>query len=155
MSNSVKPLNSEEQRNLRAKAKAELERLAAVFSDETVREKVDKFKDLFSVCEIVYKVILDDHQFNKTGEHPTRMLIDMRQVPYALSYAGYDYERNLLANLFGAEERVGQRSVKKIRDSLNHSLNQSAVDELINREEELYGYMNSFLDKIRSFDLDK
>lgn len=44
------------------------------------------------------------------------MLISMRQAPYALSYAGYDYERDLLSNLFGAEERVGKRSVKKIRD---------------------------------------
>lgn len=154
MANKIKQLNVDEQRNLRNKAKAELERLEAVFSDETVRKKVDKFKDLFSVCEIVYKVVLEDHQFNKTGEHPTRMQISMRQAPYALSYAGYDYERNLLANLFGAEERVGKRSVKKIRDLLNHSLNQSAVDELMDREEELYGYMNSFLDKIRYYDLD-
>ena len=152
MANSVKPLNSDEQRNLRNKAKAELERLEAVFSDESVREKIDRFKDRFSVCEVVYKVILEDHQFNKTGEHPSRMQISMRQAPYALSYAGYDYERDLLANLFGAEERVGKRSVKKIRDLLNHKLNQAAVDELINRETELFGYMNSFLDKIRHYD---
>ena len=152
MANSVKPLNSDEQRNLRNKAKAELQRLEAVFSDESVREKIDRFKDRFSVCEVVYKVILEDHQFNKTGEHPSRMQISMRQAPYALSYAGYDYERDLLANLFGAEERVGKRSVKKIRDLLNHKLNQAAVDELINRETELFGYMNSFLDKIRHYD---
>ena len=154
MANSVKPLSSDEQRNLRNKAKAELERLEAVYSDEAVREKVDKFKNIFSFCEIVYKVILDDHQFNKTGAHPTRMKISMRQAPHALSYAGYDYERDLLTHLFGGEERVGKRSVKKIRDSLTHSLNQTAVNELMDREAELYGYMNSFLDKIRYYDLD-
>ena len=152
MGNSVKPLNSDEQRNLRNKAKAELERLEAVYSDEPVREKIDKFKNLFSACEIVYKVILEDHQFNKTGEHPTRMVISMKQAPYALSYAGYDYERDLLANLFGAEDRVGRRSVKKIRDLLNHSVNQSVVKELMDREAELFGYMNSFLNKIRYYD---
>ena len=58
MGNSVKPLNSDEQRNLLNKAKAELERLEAVYSDEPVREKIEKFKSLFSACEIVYKFIL-------------------------------------------------------------------------------------------------
>ena len=152
MSNSIKPLSSDAQLSLRNRAKAELERLEAVFSDETVREKIDKFKDRFSICEIVYKVILEDHQFNKTGEHPQRMQISMKQAPYALSYAGYDYERDLLSHLFGAEERVGRRSVKKIRDLLSHSLNQSAVNELINREQELNGYMDRFLDKVRYYD---
>jgi len=69
-----------------------------------------------------------------------------------LNYAGYDFDKDLLTHLFGAEEKVGSRTVKKLRDSLTHSVNQKAIDELINREEELYGYMDQFLSKIRDFD---
>ena len=100
----------------------------------------------------LYIVILDDHQFNKTGKHPDRMKVDMTQVPYALSYAGYDFDRTLLTHLFGAEEKVGSRSVKKLRDALTHNMNQKAVDELIDRETELHSYMDQFLEKVREYD---
>ena len=152
MANNVKPLTAEEQHTLREKAKSELERLEAVYSNDLTREKVQRFKEKFGVCEIVYKVILEDHQFNKTGKHPSRMKVDMTQAPHALAYAGYDFEYDLLTHLFGAEERIGVRSVKKLRDSLTRSMNQKAIDELFDRENELYGYMDLFLAKIREFD---
>jgi hypothetical protein len=76
----------------------------------------------------------------------------MTQVPYALEFAGYDFEKDLLTKLFCAEEKIGNRSVKKLRDSLTHSMNDKAVNELSDRYEELNGYMDSFLGKIRTFD---
>ena len=76
----------------------------------------------------------------------------MTQAPHALTYAGYDFDKNLLTHLFGAEKRIGRRTVKKLRDALTHSVNQKAIDELIDREEELHGYMDQFLSKIREFD---
>ena len=42
--------------------------------------------------------------------------------------------------------------MKKLRDALTHSVSKSAVEELEKRESELYGYMDSFLEKIRVFD---
>ena len=81
-----------------------------------------------------------------------RLQVDMTQAPHALKYAGYDFDKNLLTHLFGAEERIGCRTVKKLRDALTHSVNQEAIDELIDREEELHGYMDQFLSKIREFD---
>ncbi len=76
----------------------------------------------------------------------------MTQAPYALEYAGYDFDKDLLTHLFGSEEKVGSRTVKKLRDALTHSLNQKAIDELLSREDELHGYMDQFLSKIREFD---
>lgn len=35
------------------------------------KKKINRFKEKFGICEIVYKVILEDHQFNKTGKHGT------------------------------------------------------------------------------------
>ena len=112
MAKTVRPLSSEEQLRLRNKAKTELERLEAVYSEEETKEKINKFKEKFGVCEIVYKVILEDHQYNKTGKHSERLKVDMKQAPYALDYAGYDFDKDLLTHLFGAEEKVGSRTVK-------------------------------------------
>lgn len=152
MANKIKPLTPAEQLALREKARRELERLDSIYANEKIREKVLVFKEKFGICEMVYKVILEDHQYNKTGKHFNRLKVSMQQAPYALSYAGYDYDNTLLTNLFGSEDRVGQRTVKKLRDALTHKMNQNAVNELITREDELYGYMELFLKKIKEFD---
>ena len=60
------------------------------------KKKINRFKEKFGICEIVYKVILEDHQFNKTGKHLERLQVDMTQAPHALTYAGYDFDKNLL-----------------------------------------------------------
>lgn len=60
MSKSLAKLTDTEKQSLRNKAKAELERLDSAFSNETTKQKIDDFKDTFSKCEIVYKVILEE-----------------------------------------------------------------------------------------------
>lgn len=152
MADRVKPLTSEEKSALRERTKRELERLEAVYADEATRERVAKFKEKFGICEIVYKVVFADYEFNRTGKHKEYLKIDMSQAPAALSYAGYDFDRALLTKLFGGEIRAGRRSVKKLRDALTHAVKQNAIEELVAREEELYGYMDQFLTKVREFD---
>ena len=137
MANVITPLSAEDQLALRNKAKAELERLEGTLADEKLKKKIDDFKDKFSVCEIVHK---------------DRLQFSMKEAPHALTYAGYDFDRNLLSNLFSGEDHIGKRSVKKLRDALTHRVSKSAVEELEKRESELYGYMDSFLEKIRVFD---
>lgn len=153
MAKKITPLSANEQLILRNKAKEELTRLNAIKQNENTIKLIEDFKTTFSFCEILYKIILDDHQYNKTGKHPERMLVTMTQVPFVLDYAGYDFDKEMLKKLFGSEEKVGVRSVKKLRDSLTHSLNQRAIDELFNRKDELYGYMNEFLEKIDRYDV--
>lgn len=148
----AKLLTEEEQLVLRNKAKAELERLETELSDLETKKMIDNYKEKFSLCEIVYKIIFEEHQFKKTGEHPQRMQIKMTQVPHALKFAGYTYDKNLLTNLFGGEDRVGKRTVKKLRDALTHSMSKSSVEELRSREQELHGYMDEFLNVIKNFD---
>lgn len=138
--------------SLRNRAKDELNRIETLMADKDKKRMIADFKEKFSICEIVYKVVLEDHQFNKTGQHIDRLQVTMKQVPHALAYAGYDFDKDLLTKLFGAEEKIGSRSVKKLRDALTHSINDKAVNELFDRYEELNGYMDSFLNKIRTFD---
>ena len=60
MADRVRPLTIEEQSALRDRAKRELERLEAVYSDEVAREKISRFKEKFGGCEIVYKAVFYD-----------------------------------------------------------------------------------------------
>lgn len=145
-------LQLDEQRRLRDLAKAECERLDAIQSDEVTAHLVENFKTKFSQCEIVYKTVLSEHQYRKNGSRPDRMKVDMRQVPYALMFAGYDFDKAFLDKIFGAKETIGARSVKKLRDSLTHSMPVDAIDELRLRQTELFDLMNQFLQKIRDFD---
>ena len=91
MADRVRPLTIEEQSALRDRAKRELERLEAVYSDEVAREKISRFKEKFGVCEIVYKVVFSDYEFNRTGKQVRYLKINMSQAPSALLYAGYDF----------------------------------------------------------------
>ena len=43
-------------------------------------------------------------------------------------------------------------TVKKLRDDITHGIDEKAVKEITNRKDELFGYMNDFLNTIRSFD---
>lgn len=142
----MKKLTTEEQLALRNKAKAELERLEAIDTD-----LANRYKEKFGVCEIVYKVVLTDHQQAK-GNSTDRLTVTMRQVPYALNYAGYDFDKSFLDKLFGSNEKSGTMSAKKLRDALTHSMNEDALQELKDRESELFADMDSFLEKIRTFD---
>lgn len=153
MAGKVTPLSPEDKLTLRNKAKNELLRLENLIADKDTKQMIDDFKEKFGICEIVYKVILEDHQFNKTGKHETYLKVDMTQVPHALTYAGYTFDRNLLTKLFGGCDKKNSRTVKKLRDALTHSMNGEAVEELRNRNAELHGYMDQFLDTIRNFDV--
>lgn len=145
-------ITESEQLSFRNKAKKELERLQSIYDDTEIKQEIDAFKNRFLICEVVYKVILEEHQYRKTGKRSDRLKVDMTQAPHALAFVGYDFDRGLLTLLFGAENHVGRRSVKKLRDALTHKVSESAVDELLTRKEELYICMNSFLEKIERFD---
>ena len=118
MANKTKPLTLVEQHALRQKAKNELERLESVYTNDATREKIHSFKEKFGICEIVYKVILEDHQLNKKGKKPTHMKVDMTQVPYVLTYAGYDFDQTLLTQLFGSEDKIWSLKGESLNPSL-------------------------------------
>lgn len=147
-------ISEEEQIDLRNKVKKELERIEEIYKNENNKILIEKFKNTFLLCERAYKVILKEHQKSKKKD-TSRLKISMTQVPYVLDFAGYDFKKDFLEKLFGSEKCVGKKSVKAIRDSLTHKLDKGTIKELCNRKEELFGYMNEFLEKIRTFDQEK
>lgn len=60
-------LNETQKLSLRNRAKDELIRIEKLVADKEKKKFIDDIKEKFSICEIVYKVILEEHQFNKTG----------------------------------------------------------------------------------------
>lgn len=147
-----KELSNEEQLNLRNSARAELERLEAIQANANIMQLLDRFKAKFNICETVYKVILSEHQKKKGNIAKKHLTLDMRQVPHALAFAGYHFDKELLTELFGAKSSKG-KTLKKLRDSVTHGLDELTINEIVQRNEELFGYMDDFLNVIRTFDL--
>lgn len=136
---------------MRESARLELARLETVFENQQTIELLDNFKNRFNLCETVYKVILKKHQENKGKKFTSFLKVSMTQVPYALSFAGYSFDEAMLNELFGASGKKGT-TVKKLRDAVTHGIDPKAVSEIIARKEELFGYIDSFLSVIRTFD---
>lgn len=144
-------ITEQEKVALRNNAKIELERMEAYLTDQSTVCLLDSFKNKFNICETVYKVILAEHQKRKGKQVATFLKVDMTQVPYALNFAGYNFERTLLNELFGASSSKG-KTVKKLWDETTHGINEKAVAEIIARKDELFVYMDMFLTGIRSFE---
>ena len=143
--------NAEQKKTLRNTAKKELERLEEILLYTATKQTLDDFKNKFNVCESVYKVILAEHQRWIGNTIDGYLKLDMRQVPYALSFAGYSFNRSLLNELFGVSSKKGT-TAKKLRDAVTHGLDEKAVKEICARKEELFGYMDAFLNTIKTFD---
>ena len=146
-------ISDAEKRQLRDDAKSEIERLEQYLQRSEDVKIVDAFKNRFNICESAYKIILAKHQSCKGKDSTDFLKIDMRQVPSALTFAGYSFDRQLLSDLFGSKPSVKGRTAKKLRDGTTHSIDESAVSEIISRKDELFGYMNTFLQTIKTFDV--
>ena len=150
----MKNSTEQEKIELRSKAKLEIERMEKIFNDVTTLQLLDTFKNQFNICESAYKIILLEHQKAKGNIADLKSLkLDMRQVPFALKFAGYTFDNNLLNELFGFKSKIkGCKTVKILRDSITHGISDKCVDEIKERKEELFGYMNSFLNSLKTFD---
>lgn len=149
-------ISENDQKKLRNKAKAELEHLEKTLNDTETRELLDDFKNKFNICESVYKIVFVEHQKSKgkkIGKYPKIM---MTQVPHALSFAGYTFDKAFLTKLFGSsssnKEKNQCKTVKDLRDAVTHGISGKALSEITERKDELFGYMDDFLSKIKSFD---
>lgn len=102
-------ISVDEQRKIRVSAKSELELLEKIQGDSTTILLLDSFKNKFNICETVYKVILQKHQDSKGKPDNGYLKVMMTQVPYALSFAGYTFNKDVLNELFGASAKKVQQ----------------------------------------------
>ena len=134
---------------LRQKAKAELKRLETYENMVETTELLNRFKNKYNICETVYKIILAAYRQQKEIKNKNRLLVNMRQVPSAMAFAGYALDKELLQEIFGAKSSRG-KTIKKLRDSVTHGINSKSVQEIQAREKELFTYMDIFLSVIRN-----
>lgn len=139
------------QKKIRNKVKSELERLEKIQKDTETMQLLDSFKNKYNICETVYKVALKEHQISKKKKINSYLDVTMKQVPHALNYAGYIFDKALLNELFGSKSEKG-KTVKKLRDAVTHGINEDAVEEITQRKNELFEYMDEFLNTIKTFD---
>lgn len=142
-------ITDEQKDLLRKETKAELERLEKIMEKEETVQLLDRYKNIFNLCESTYKVVLKEHQMKIKGKVPNHLKIDMTQAPFAMAFAGYNIERDLLNRLFGAKCENG-RTAKKLRDAVTHNLEEKAIEEIQRRQEELFADMHRFLEIIRA-----
>ncbi len=142
-------ISVDEQIALRGRAKSELDRLETIMNNRQIMELLDRFKNKFNLCESTYKVVLAEHQVKTKGRLPSQLKLDMTQAPFAMAFAGYIIDRDLLNRLFGAKCDRG-RTAKKLRDAVTHNLEQKAIDEIVSRQSELFADMDEFLELIRA-----
>ncbi len=138
----------EKQKKLRNKTKIELERLEKIMEDDKIKNLLNAFLNKFILCETTYKVVLKKYKESK-NKTTSELKLHMNQIPHALMFAGYTFDKDFLNELFGSKKGT---TVKKLRDAITHGFNQKAINEIILREEEIFGYMDSFLNTIKTFD---
>lgn len=150
----MRKVTEQEKIELRSNAKLEIERIENIFNDGDTLQLLDFFKNKFNICESAYKLILLEYQKAKGNIADLKSLkLDMRQVPFVLKFAGYTFDNNLLNELFGSTSKInGCKTVKILRNSITHGISDKCVEEIKERKEELFGYMNSFINNIKTFD---
>ena len=144
-------ISETEQEKLCNKVKAELERLEKTLEDTETKELLDDFKNKFNLCETSYKIILIKYLKSNNSKD---LKINMKQVPSVLDFAGYSFDQTLLNEIFGSssKKKGKYKTVKKLRDAVTHGISGKALSEITERKDELFGYMDEFLSKIKSFD---
>lgn len=99
----------------------------------------------------VKKVLAAYHKHRGDKEKGFERL-DMRSIPNALEWAGYEFSRSELDALFsgsGKYGKCGTKSAKKLRDGVTHERNENDIREIAERFEELDAMMDAFLSHFR------
>ncbi len=147
----MKKIAEEKKKKVKTKAKNKLDELTKFVCDENRMKEINDFKTRFEICESIYKYLLEQYkQLNCKKEVKSIYLkLNISEVKAVLSFFEYKYDEIKITNLFGSEKAKGKRSAKSIRNALTHDFNESVAEELHNRKNEIYGYMDYFLSLIR------
>lgn len=113
-----------------------------------------QFLDEFVLCEIACKAVVSMYRKNnKTFTSEKDLKLDMKEIPAAIKYAGYNIDNDVLNVIFagsGNYRKRGTKSAKQLRNAIIHNLSEPDVLEMCNRYEYLHNMMNTFLDCFRN-----
>ncbi len=138
-----KELLEEELKKAKRFADKKLETLENIFNSDRLSKRINTFVNKFVICEQVYKKV---YQYVKKDKCEK---INIDCVNSLFRDLKYDFNDELLKNIFGSEKHRNRSSAKKLRDSIMHDMNSGAIKEITTRYDELIGYMDVFLNGIR------
>ena len=106
------------------------------------------FIDKFTLCDVTCKAYIEKYkQVKRTAEDGSeiKLVLDMRTIPYALSFFKLEIPQHVLTPVFGANKGKGQKTCKKIRDGIVHAMNISDLQEMHDRYDQVMAMMDTFL----------
>ena len=141
-------IDKDEQYLIRKKIDETIKKMKRQLSDAKVTAIIDRFKNIYNICETSYKCALQEYRKKLDKSIKEQDLkIDMREAPAVLKSIGYAFEKNFLKKLFGGNDKE-LVSLKKIRNNVTHGLNDKYIDILVKNEKEIFETMNNFIDTI-------
>ena len=138
-------------RRLQKSIAKKMRSLSTYLENSSKKCEKDRFMEKFMLCETACKEILVAYFKEKKKAVDRRTLkLYMVSIPSAMKKAGYQFDKDLLANIFGSAEKRGEKSAKKLRDGIAHSLCIEDIDEVFNRRVLLHQEMDAFLLAMRT-----
>lgn len=145
----MKIAGQEERAKALAKARKALNASSEALSDNESRELYLSFMARYAQMEVAYKSLLADY-LKATGKQvdPKNLKVESRQVKRVLSYYSVDLSDADRDHIFSGRQKLKERQARGLRNSLAHSPNKAAIDELNEKQDSFTSAMQAFEDAI-------
>ncbi len=142
-------ISSSQQKEARDKAKDKYLDIKNVTQKNGIIEAVEKFKTQYSYCEITYMILYDYREGKRIdGSADSRRKCSANTVTSVLKYCGYQFDDEMIQQIFGKSGKRNHLSARKLRNNLTHDCKKQDIDELILRYDDIMDCMQRFLDMI-------
>ncbi len=120
------------------------------------REVKDRFIEQFIICEMLCKDTMLDYWHDKGKKIDISDTEGIKLLPDVIKNSqgpgtDYDFAEDFLLRLFGGKDNrnnpyktKGCYSVKLLRDNITHKLLITAIDELYERRDEIFGLVDTY-----------
>lgn len=128
-------------------AKVKLDKIIDYLNENSNRQIKNDFLEKYSICEVYCRQYLKKYLV-EIGEYydDEDMGMELQTIKDALSDAGVVFEdKKLLTRLWGKSQKKGERSCRFLRNKITHELMLSAINEIVERNEDINRDMDEFI----------
>lgn len=112
------------------------------------RKVISIFLEKYSKCEVVCRYCIRNFS-SVVGDDEEVIDMDLKTIKSALSEMGYKFEdEKLLTKIWGKNSKRNQSSCRFLRNKISHELMKRALNEVVERKDELFSYMDEFIENI-------
>lgn len=128
-------------------AKVKLDKIIDYLNENSNRQIKNDFLEKYSICEVYCRQYLKKYLV-EIGEYydDEDMGMELQTIKDALSDAGIVFEdKKLLTRLWGKSQKKGERACRFLRNKITHELMLSAINEIVERNEDINRDMDEFI----------